>query len=288
MRFSIVIPTYRRPRQLAECLQAVQAQDYPPTDFEVVVVSDGPDAETAAVTARAGIRAIVPEHGGPAKARNAGAREAKGDFLLFLDDDCRPEPNWLREWDRHTRQHPEALSGGGTRNALREELCPQASQLMTEFIQGYFNSGEPGRAPFLATNNLCVPAARFAELAGFSTRFPLAAAEDRDFCDRWHQRGWPMAEAPRAVVAHAHHMNLAQFWRQHWNYGRGAWQLRRARQGRQQPQRVEPPGKFYGALLGFAWRHEPPWRAAPLCVLMGLSQVANAAGFLSERRRANQ
>jgi GT2 family glycosyltransferase len=253
--------------------------------FEAFVVSDGPDAATDEIVRRYApsipVRGLTQVHGGPARARNSGAGEAAGEFLLFLDDDCLVATDWLRQWEIHANRDPDSAAGGGTRNSLTGNLCACASQLLLDFIHEYFNEGIPGRQPFVASNNLCVPAEQFRMVGGFSARFPLAAAEDRDFCDRWHARGWPLRRMPQALVFHAHRMNVAGFWRQHWNYGRGAYRLRQERKGREQSSRIEP-FQFYADLLRFPFSHERFGRALPLCFLLCVSQVANGAGFLRE------
>ncbi len=287
-RFSIIIPTYRRPDQLARCMDGVSRLDYPRHEFEVVVVSDdpGPAAEEVArrYSAIMPVRVITQNHGGPAWARNTGAAATKGEFLLFLDDDCIPTEAWLQQWELHSALHAGDLAGGGTINAFPKNLCSSASQSLLEFIHEYFNDGRTGHTPFLASNNLCVPAKRFREIGGFSTAFPLAAAEDRDFCDRWCARGWPTSRAEAAQVLHAHHLTLAGFWRQHRNYGRGAFYLRKARLARRQPFRVEPV-RFYFNLIRYPWGKNSPARAAALSLLLLLSQIAYVSGYVDQRYR---
>ena len=80
-------------------------------------------------------------------------------------------------------------------------------------------------------------------------------------------------------------MTLTGFWRQHDWYGRGAYRFHRARADRnQEPVRVEPL-RFYRALLASPFTQHRGGKAFALAGLLGLSQVANAAGFFSERRR---
>ena len=98
--FSIIIPTYQRPAQLEQCLLAITRLDYPVTQFEVVVVDDGsrehPEKIVAPFAARLSVTLLKADHNGPAAARNIGAARAKGEFLVFTDDDCLPLTNWLQ------------------------------------------------------------------------------------------------------------------------------------------------------------------------------------------------
>jgi hypothetical protein len=88
-----------------------------------------------------------------------------------------------------------------------------------------------------------------------------------------------------AVVYHAHAMTAASFWRQHFEYGRGAFGYRRARAARAgAPVHIEP-WTFYRDLLLYPVRAHG-WRGARLTGLVGLAQAANAVGFLVEAFRA--
>src|SRR5437588_177347 len=102
MRVSVVVPTYRRPDLLARCLAALDAQEFDPGAFEVIVADDAAEEAThrqvEAFAAQAGPAAhYVPMRGayGPAAARNTGWRKARGEIVAFTDDDCVPDPGWL-------------------------------------------------------------------------------------------------------------------------------------------------------------------------------------------------
>jgi len=95
---SVIVPIYNVEKYLAECLDSILAQSY--ADFEVVVVDDGsPDGSRtiaeryAAVDQR--VRVVTRENGGLGAARNTGIRNARGEFLTFLDSDDVLPPNAL-------------------------------------------------------------------------------------------------------------------------------------------------------------------------------------------------
>ncbi|MFD2816573.1 glycosyltransferase family 2 protein [Paracoccus aerius] len=63
---------------------------------DIVVVDNGPDPETEAVTRRnPGVRYVQEPRPGLSRARNAGIAVARGDVAVFVDDDVRPEPGWI-------------------------------------------------------------------------------------------------------------------------------------------------------------------------------------------------
>jgi GT2 family glycosyltransferase len=283
--FSIIIPTYTRPAQLAACLRSLARLDYPRDRFEVVVVDDGsPTPPAEIVTGFSGqmeVTLLARVHAGPAAGRNAGAAQARGEYLAFTDDDCAPAPDWLHALAARLAPAPECAVGGRTINALPDNPYSTASQLLIDYLYAYYNA-EPDRACFLTSNNLALPAALFRAGGGFDAGFPRAAAEDREFCDRWLQRGQRMAYAPQALVYHAHGLTLRTFWQQHFNYGRGAFHFHqvRTRRGQERP-RMEPR-QFYLNLVRHPFSQAQGGRALLLASLVILSQAANAAGFFRE------
>jgi GT2 family glycosyltransferase len=289
---SVVIPTYNRPVQLGRCLAALAASDHPADRFEVVVVDDGGTIPLLPVvgsqTGTLRVTLVTQPNRGPAAARNAGAARARGSLLAFTDDDCMPDPQWLAALARHARERPGHLIGGVTANLLDGNPFSSASQHLVSYLYEYsFGHGckSPRWRGFFASNNLAVPAEEFARMGGFDPDFPLAAGEDRDFSDRWAERNLPMLLAPDARVVHSHHLTASTFWRQHWNYGRGAFHYHLARSRRGAPPFHSEPLSFYRDLVLFPFGRETPWRGAQHAALLAVSQIANALGYLHESRR---
>lgn len=282
---SIIVPTHNRPAPLRMCLESLTRLDYPRDRFEVIVVDDGGptrlDSTIDPVRNRLEVTLIRQTRAGPATARNAGAARAGGTLLAFTDDDCMPDPGWLRAFAMRLADAPDAMTGGQTINALRRNLYAAASQVLVAFLYEYYTVA--GQPRFFTSNNVAIAREAFHALGGFDTDYPLAAAEDRDFCERWLEHGGRMIYAPEAIVRHAHALTLRSFWRQHLRYGRGAYRFHQRRaQRRQQPLRVEPL-RFYFDLLRYPLTQRYGWRALPLVALLGLSQGANALGYAVER-----
>lgn len=104
---SVVIPAYNAAWCVGKAIDSVLAQDF--RDFEVIVVNDGSTDETASVLAGYGetIRVVNQVNGGLSNARNSGIREARGEFVAFLDADDWWLPGKLRQQVALMRQHPE-------------------------------------------------------------------------------------------------------------------------------------------------------------------------------------
>jgi GT2 family glycosyltransferase len=145
-------------------------------------------------------------------------------------------------------------------------------------VYTYYNA-EPSRARFFASNNLVLPAHRFLEMGGFDETF--RTSEDRDFCDRWLYRGYPMTYAPEAVVCHAHSLTFRTFWRQHFHYGRGAFRFYQART-RHGSGRFTPEVKFYREALCHPSLRKWNRQTFGVWGLLVLWQGANLMGFVRE------
>lgn len=298
--FSVIVPTFYRPIHLARCLDALLALDYPADAYEIVIVDDASSEQTVRQVGRGaerqatGLRYVAHSRGGPAKARNAGARAARGKYLAFTDDDCEPSPGWLRQLEAPLLLRDDVVVGGLTRNALPDRICSRASQLLIDYLYQYYDSAQTG-SRFFTTNNLACSSSAFWKFGGFNESFPLAAGEDREFCERFQRLGGAAVFAPGAEVFHWHDLNLPRFARQHFNYGRGADFLHRSRwagltpttgtmQGARRRPKLEPPS-FYFNLVRYPLVRERGVTGWRLASLLSVSQAAYAAGYAYQRVR---
>lgn len=106
---SVIIPLYNKEAIIERTLKSVLSQDY--DDFEVVIVNDG-STDNSAMIVRSfhdkRIRFYTQENGGPSKARNAGVKHAKGDWIVFLDADDELTEGALSYFDHITSQYYDA------------------------------------------------------------------------------------------------------------------------------------------------------------------------------------
>ena len=92
MKLTIIIPVYNTENYLERCLVSCLDQDIPESDYEIIVLNDGSTDGSLAVaqgiaSSHPCIRIVSQENGGLSRARNAGLREASGDYVWFVDSD---------------------------------------------------------------------------------------------------------------------------------------------------------------------------------------------------------
>lgn len=210
-RISIVIPTYRRRSSVERLLEALTRQTLPPPDYEVVVVINGPDDGTAelaaAFPAPYPLRSIWQPKQGRAAACNAGAREARGRVVVFLDDDMEPVPEFLRA---HLEAHPPGARRGVV-GAAPIHFDESSAPIVTYRGRGFQRKLEQlAAAPTglrfnqVYTGNFSIPRDLFLEVGGFDEEFQLYGYEDYELVLRLRKIGVEFAYSADAL-AHQHY-----------------------------------------------------------------------------------
>lgn len=283
MAVSIIIPTFNRSKSLLKCLNALSKQSID-RSWEVIVVDDGGKTGLNEIIQSFAqsleIKLIKQENKGPAAARNLGVKQAKGEYIAFLDDDCEPMPYWISALYKNARYG--CMVGGRTENKLKENVYSEASQLIVSYLYEYFKD-----TPwyFFTSNNFLLDKATFLSSGGFDETFKTSAGEDREFCVRWSHLGNRMEYNPAAVIYHAHEMNLWSFWKQHFKYGKAAVDFCRKIKDLGIPD-LKPSTRFYISLFSFAWNVEEfnYSKKFGLVFFLFVSQAATFFGFLSTKR----
>jgi len=196
-KISVVIPTYCRPLLLMECLKSLAKQKFERDDFEVIVISDGPDHLTKQLVVswkHTGLLDIVyvplATKRGPAAARNMGWKLAAGTLVAFTDDDTLPDPLWLQTiWEAYQQEELIAYSG---------RVIVPVPEKPTDYE---WNIAQLERARFITANCVCTWKA-LELIQGFDERFELAWREDSDLEFRLLQEQIPIRHLHDAIVVH--------------------------------------------------------------------------------------
>lgn len=192
--FSVIVPTCNRTEDLARCLDrlAPEFQTIDGSLYEVIVTDDGHDLKSRRLVAERFPWAawLQGPRRGPAANRNHGAAAAKGEWLVFVDDDCLPEPELLEGYARATSDFPRVhvFEGKtvplGNRQRL-DERCPEN-----------LNGGK------LWSCNFAIKKITFVSIGRFDDNFPFAAYEDIEFGIRLQKAEIKLAFCQHAIVFH--------------------------------------------------------------------------------------
>lgn len=212
VKASVIIPSYNRAAALERTLLALAEQTLPPDAFEVVVVDDGSvDGSADKAAARqflCDVRLLRQHNRGPAAARNAGARGARADLLVFLDADMIPAPGLVEAYVTAFAMQPEAIHIG------RILAWPAAFETLFDRVTRVEMTHDLGAARrelafyHLASGNFALGAGIFRRLGGFDEA--LRMTEDTDLGYRAEQGGVPIRYCAGAVGYHNHPKTLDQ------------------------------------------------------------------------------
>src|SRR5438876_5770599 len=251
-RVSVVVCSYNGARTIGDCLDGLARLDYP--DYEVIVVDDGSTDRAAVIARRYPVVVIQTHNQGLALARNVGLKEATGEIVAYIDDDARPDPQWLRYLAATFMSTAHAGVGG-------PNIAPPGDGPIAECV-----ARAPGGPVHVLLNDReaehipgCNMASRKSSLeaiGGFDPQF-RTAGDDVDVCWRLLARGWTLGFHPAALVWHHRRNSLRTYWRQQIGYGRAEAMLER-----KWPEKYNGPGhvRWAGRIYGSGLTHALGWR----------------------------
>jgi GT2 family glycosyltransferase len=191
---SVVIPTCNRPRMLEQCLNSVQlaVARCGHANIEVIVTDDsaGDDSRRLVLSQYPRVSYARGPRMGPASNRNAGVRHSHGNWLMFVDDDCIVDPDWMTAFLAAMTRHADfsVLEGKTVADRQRQRLDEE--------------SPVNERGGYLWSCNMAVTRRLFDQLGGFCESFPYASMEDVDFRLRLLAFGERFQFVADAVVCH--------------------------------------------------------------------------------------
>jgi glycosyltransferase involved in cell wall biosynthesis len=241
VKLSVIICTRNRAKSLDATLQKFFEQrfsgDY---DYELIVVDNNSIDETKQVIERHAaehpqiIHYLFEARSGLTYARNAAVATARGEIIVFTDDDVLVDPNWLNEIYREFTADPELHILGGRVLLASENL--QSVALLTSDVRQTFAFPDSGGfamgANMAFRRQVCERIGAFDVRLG-SGRF-FAGADDTDFFYRALKAGYRYIYAPNVLVHHDHdRVSLEQACRLQYSYGKGcsAYLLKHALRG---------------------------------------------------------
>ena len=283
--FSVIIPARNAASELGECLASALREGSELSPLEVIVVDDGSADATTAVAQARGARVVRMDGLGPAAARNAGARAASSDLLVFMDADCVAEEGCFRAL---LAPFADPIVAGTRSGYTSTQRSPVARFTQLEMEEKQERLASSRQVTLVDTACAAYRRELFLTQGGFDQRLPATSVEDAEFSFRLASQGHRLVYAPGAVVRHRHPEKLGLYlWRKlRFGYFRaqlyGRYPARLRGDGytpRLMPLQIMLGGAMVPCLFA------TPWLAAAI-PLAGASLVAFLATTLPMARRA--
>lgn len=220
-RFSVIIPVYNRPDEVAEMLDSLTKQTY--RNYEIILVEDGSSVPCEEVVKQYAdklpISYYTKPNSGPGQSRNYGAERAKGEYLLIWDSDILVPQGYFEAIEAFLATHPVDAFGGPDRaHESFTDVQKAINYSMTSFFTtGGIRGGKTKLDTFYPRSfNMGIRREVYEQLGGFRA---MRFGEDIDFSYRIVEAGYTTALIPDAFVYHKRRTDFCKFFRQVHNSG---------------------------------------------------------------------
>jgi glycosyltransferase involved in cell wall biosynthesis len=207
-KLSVVIPTRNRCSLLAKAIDRIESQTISREDYEVIVIDNDSQDDTRAVLEQKGrtysnLRLGFQEKPGAAATRNAGLQLAKGEMILFIDDDVQADPTLIQAHMECHRKNANASVIGAVRVPWGDTTDPFLRYLRDHRI---LNPYTPSKGPidfsYYHTCNVSTATHVLLGVGGFNENFKIYGMEDIELGYRLQKAGSRMVFAEDARAVH--------------------------------------------------------------------------------------
>lgn len=234
LRFSIVIPVYNRPDELAELLQSICLQEQK-SELEIIVVEDGSSIRSKNVVDQyielLNIKYCFKKNSGPGDSRNYGMERASGDYFILLDSDCiLPKDYISKVYEALENDYADAFGGPDTAHESFTNWQKAINYSMTSFLTtgGLRNKDTRSKKFQLRSFNMGLSKKAFRLTQGFSKQ---RIGEDIDLNFKLLEMGCSTRLVPEAFVYHKRRTTVGSFFKQTNNFGAARPILNRIHRG---------------------------------------------------------
>jgi glycosyltransferase involved in cell wall biosynthesis len=212
---SVIVCSYNGAATIGECLDGLDRLRY--DNYEVIVVNDGSTDATADIARSHGVKLIETPNEGLARARNTGLAAARGEIVAYIDDDARPDPDWLTFIaDAFARGDWSAIGGPNVPWPGAGEVAQCVANAPGGPTHVLVSDREAEHIPGC---NMAFRRAVLESVKGFDPRY-RAAGDDVDICWRLTEAGHRIGFHPGAGVCHHRRRSIGAYFRQQRGYGR--------------------------------------------------------------------
>ena len=214
-----IICTYNRAKYIGNLLESIAANDLPKSEYEILLVDNNCTDNTqeickafAAAHPEVQFRYTTEPEQGLSAARNRGIKEAKGDIIVYIDDDALVDSHFLRDYAEWFAAHPETMACGGPIEPLYETQEPKwMSPYTRALLTAWMDYGDKVRAypkgRFPGGGNAAYRKSVFEKVGLFNTELgrkgdSLMGAEEKDIFDKMHALGMQILYLPTPTLHH--------------------------------------------------------------------------------------
>ncbi len=213
--FSIIVPVYNRPDEVADLLQSLTKQT--DSGFELVIVEDGStlrcESQVKDIQGKFPIKYYYKENEGRSPARNYGIEHSEGDYLVFVDSDCVLPPDYIESLRKAlSEKWSDCFGGPDAAHESFSDIQKAINYSMTSFLTtGGIRGGKVQLEKFVPrTFNTGFSREVYKKTGGFREMF----SEDIDMSTRIRLNGFSISLFRSVKVFHKRRVDLRKFWRQ--------------------------------------------------------------------------
>ena len=216
---TVIICTYNRAKYIGALLDSIAANDLAKNEYEILLVDNNCTDNTREICETfayahkdVNFRYVVEQEQGLSAARNKGIKEAKGDILVYIDDDALVDSHYLRDYVEWFAAHPETMACGGPIEPLYETqepkwMSPYTKALLTAWMNYGDKVREYPKGRYPGGGNAAYRKEVFEKVGFFNTALGrkggnLMGSEEKDIFDKMHALHMQVLYLPTPVLHH--------------------------------------------------------------------------------------
>lgn len=216
---TVIICTYNRAKYIGNLLESIAANDLPKSEYEILLVDNNCTDNTRGICETFAsshkvlrFRYVVEPEQGLSAARNKGIKEAKGDIIVYIDDDALVDAHYLRDYAEWFAAHPETMACGGPIEPLYETqepawMTPYTKALLTAWMNYGDKVREYPKGRYPGGGNAAYRKSVFEKVGLFNTAIGrkggnLMGSEEKDIFDKMHALHMQVLYLPTPVLHH--------------------------------------------------------------------------------------
>ena len=247
-KISVIIPVYNYAKHLKKTLNSIKNQSF--KDFEIIVVDDCSTDDSLKVAKEFTKKVYVnKKNSGPAKTRNEGIKNAKGEIIAFTDSDCIASKDWLKNIVKEFQIKNTQVVMGNTKIPKSTFMGDSISALgfpggANAGFENMWKVDKNGYTDHITSCNFAVKKEIFEKYGVFDESFPLAGGEDPELSHRWNNNGVLIRYCKNVLINHEPRTSFKSF---------SKWMIYRGRSNYYFKKKVGKVGGFIKLRMWSSW-----------------------------------